>query len=185
MAECTHSGDHVRSFLNLVLHSVPFIICEKVWCIKYSALPDSYSWAWHLWWQWTIKYHQILYSEICNKRPLWWETNFWGETTFTVTWPYISIDLYLWAKTTCHIRPLAMASWGGLSSQISLHYMYINYMYVKKNLFTGVYKDRTLTCWPLQNAAKLVTIDIICPLVLYWLLDHISKCHIHEPALIS
>ncbi len=48
--------------------------------------------------------------------------DFWWETTFTaVTWPYISIHLYLWWKTPCHIRPLYAVRWDGLSSQLSLY----------------------------------------------------------------
>ncbi len=45
-----------------------------------------------------------------DKRPL-----------LKLTCPYISIHVYLWSKTICHIKPLYVVLWGGLSSQVSLY----------------------------------------------------------------
>ncbi len=47
-----------------------------------------------------------MYSETCDERPLRWETDLWQNMTVVVKWPYMSVHLYLWWKTTCHIRTL-------------------------------------------------------------------------------
>ncbi len=51
---------------------------------------------------------KLINSETCYERPPQWQTNLYWETSFAVTWPYISIHLYLRWKTTCHIRPLSV-----------------------------------------------------------------------------
>ncbi len=68
------------------------------------------------------------YSETCNERQLRWETDLWWDTTFTVTWPYISIHLRLQWKTTWHIRPLSV---GCLSSQVSLYMQFPSCLFWK------------------------------------------------------
>ncbi len=68
------------------------------------------------------------YSETCNERQLRWETDLWWDTTFTVTWPYISIHLRLQWKTTWHIRPFSVSC---LSSQVSLYMQFPSCLFWK------------------------------------------------------
>ncbi len=55
----------------------------------------------------------FVYSETCNNTPLQW------ETTFAVTWSYISI--YCTSNERPPLQPLAVVLWGGLSWQVSLY----------------------------------------------------------------
>ncbi len=55
----------------------------------------------------------ICEARTCNEKPFLWVTDLWWKTTVAVTWPYISIHLYLWWKvfTSCKLILEAIKNW--------------------------------------------------------------------------
>ncbi len=61
-----------------------------------------------------------MYSETWQVRPLWWETDLHWETTVAVTWPYISIHLYLQWKTPFY-GPIGWSLVAGFTIHLMYH----------------------------------------------------------------
>ena len=90
-----------------IIHSLP---CYTTWdeskyCICCNKCPYPNKWPSAPTYISNDRTNVKWISETCSVRPPWWKTDLWCGTILKVPKSIFSMYLYLWWKTTCHLRP--------------------------------------------------------------------------------